>query len=83
MRFVSPSKDRRLARETAAKIAATQAAVADAEGRATVYRSALVTVSEAVAAVKVPNGTTKRLGRIADEALQGEIGRSCGWSKAA
>lgn len=66
MRFIPPA---RLFREKrAARRAEREAAVRSTE-LVTTYRSALEGIAATAAGVKVPNGTTKKIARIADEAL--------------
>ena len=68
MLFVSATRTRRQARATAALQADLVAARAHG-AQASVYRAALETLHETTSAVKVPNGTTRKIDRIVAEAL--------------
>lgn len=57
-RYIAPAKARRLARQEQTRNA-----------RLGSYETALKNIAGAVDAVKVPNGTTKKIGRIATDAL--------------
>lgn len=65
MNFIRPSKIRREARAAAAARAEQMSIVAVAEK----HRAALQEVADTTGAVKVPNGTTKKVNRIVTEAL--------------
>jgi hypothetical protein len=56
----------RTARRAARSLNTNAAAVAEAAR----YRAALVAISETTGAIKVPNGTTKKIARVVSEALE-------------
>jgi len=62
MTYVSKIRARRIARRAAAGLALTAA-------KATVYLDALTAIDATTSAIKVPNGTTKKIARIVGDAL--------------
>jgi len=65
MTYVSKIRARRIARRAAAE----QAVLAATAAKATVYLDALTAIDATTSAIKVPNGTTKKIARIVGDAL--------------